>query len=334
MTPRTWLVVILSFSFCLSSPANKAFANASEISIGTGGIKGVYYPTGGAIARMLNNKQSLYGFRIAVKSTKGSVSNINGILAGNLDLGIAHSNTQYAAVQGQAHWRKQGPQRSLRALFSIYSETVCLIAADDAGIDTIWDLKGKRVAIGNPGSGMRRDAIKALTAAGIDWQKEQVGYLIPAGAELELSRLDLIEYEAETINLNDIKLFCKNMRAKHIALVLDSCFSGLAMKRSLQGAVKMDPDYYRDLLKRRSLNLLTAGDDQPVSDGSDHSPFAMAIINALQKKNIDLNDKDGYATFTELSVYVKKKVEQTTKRRQRPQFDNLSMDDGDLIFKF
>ena len=92
-------------------------------------------------------------------------------------------------------------------------------------------------------------------------------------------------------------------------------------------------DYYNDLLSRKAINILTAGDDHPVDDGTDHSPFAVALINGLGKKGIDLHDRDGYATFDELCIYVKKKVEQKTSRRQRPQFDNLSDEDGNLIFQ-
>ena len=92
-------------------------------------------------------------------------------------------------------------------------------------------------------------------------------------------------------------------------------------------------DYYEALLQNTSINILTAGDDQPVSDGSEHSPFTQALLYALEKGNVDMEDGDGYATFSELALYVKKKVEKMTERRQRPQYENLSLEDGDFIFK-
>ncbi len=92
-------------------------------------------------------------------------------------------------------------------------------------------------------------------------------------------------------------------------------------------------EYYNNILNRKAINILTAGDDQPVSDGGDHSPFTQALLNALDRGNLDINDSDGYATFNQLAVYVKEKVEKSTGRRQRPQFDNLSLDDGDFVFK-
>jgi len=147
-------------------------AKTTFITIGTGGITGVYYPTGGAIAKMVNKKRKQYGIRATVESTGGSVFNINAVLAGDLDFGIAQSDRQYQAVKGIANWKDKGPQKDLRAVFSIHPESVDLIAAVDANINTIQDLKGKRVNIGNIGSGYRKNAIDALVANGLDYQKD------------------------------------------------------------------------------------------------------------------------------------------------------------------
>jgi TRAP transporter TAXI family solute receptor len=142
------------------------------VTIGTGGITGVYYPTGGAIAKMVNKKRKEYGIRATVESTGGSVFNINAIMSGDLDFGVAQSDRQYQAVQGSANWKDKGPQKDLRAVFSIHPETVDLIAAVDANINSLQDLKGKRVNIGNIGSGYRKNAIDALVANGLDYDKD------------------------------------------------------------------------------------------------------------------------------------------------------------------
>jgi TRAP transporter TAXI family solute receptor len=107
-----------------------------------------------------------------VESTGGSVFNINAILSGDLDFGVAQSDRQYQAVKGIADWADKGPQKNLRAVFSLHAENVDLIAAVDAGINTFQDLKGKRVSIGNVGSGFRQNAIDALEANGLDWEKD------------------------------------------------------------------------------------------------------------------------------------------------------------------
>ncbi|NOX33243.1 MAG: TAXI family TRAP transporter solute-binding subunit [Deltaproteobacteria bacterium] len=156
----------------IGSTTTQAQAKTTFVTIGTGGITGVYYPTGGAIAKIVNKKRKEYGIRCTVESTGGSVFNINAVLAGDLDFGIAQSDRQYQAVKGIADWKDKGPQKDLRAVFSIHAETVDLIAAVDANINSIADLKGKRVNIGNIGSGYRQNAIDALEANGLNWKTD------------------------------------------------------------------------------------------------------------------------------------------------------------------
>ncbi len=166
--------VALLFGVALFAGAlpTTAQAKTTFVTIGTGGITGVYYPTGGAIAKMVNQKRKEYGIRATVESTGGSVFNINAVLSGDLDFGIAQSDRQYQAWNGLANWKEKGPQKDLRAVFSIHPESVDLIASVDSGINTIQDLKGKRVNIGNIGSGYRKNAIDALVANGLDYEKD------------------------------------------------------------------------------------------------------------------------------------------------------------------
>jgi TRAP transporter TAXI family solute receptor len=142
------------------------------VTIGTGGITGVYYPTGGAIAKIVNKKRDVYGIRCSVESTGGSVFNVNAIMSGDLQFGIVQSDRQYQAMHGLAEWKDKGKQDDLRAVFSIHPESVTLVAAVDSGIKDIRDLKGKRVNIGNPGSGQRQNAIDALETVGLDYETD------------------------------------------------------------------------------------------------------------------------------------------------------------------
>jgi len=155
-------------------------AATTFVTIGTGGITGVYYPTGGAIARIVNQKRDQYGIRVNVESTAGSVFNVNAIMAGDLEFGLVQSDRQYQAINGLAEWKQKGKQEDLRAVFSIHRESVTLVAAVDAGIAKIEDLKGKRVNIGNPGSGQRQNSIDALTAVGIDYNTDLVAESVNA----------------------------------------------------------------------------------------------------------------------------------------------------------
>lgn len=163
---------------------------------------------------------------------------------------------------------------------------------------------------------------------------EKVGYILPHDFTADLMHYNYFDLESSAIALSLLRTVGKDLKARHIALFLDSCFAGLLMKRSIPDVTMKNVAYYQKLLRRKAINILTAGDDEPVSDGTGHSPFATALIKALEQKSVDLNDQDGYATFDELSIYVKKKVEQATQRRQRPQFDNLSQDDGSYLFRF
>ena len=142
-------------------------ANAAEfVTIGTGGVTGVYYPTGGALARLIN-EATKRKIRASVESTGGSVYNVNNVLSGDLNMGFAQSDRQFQAINGLAEWKGK-PQKNLRFLFSIYPEVVTLVAADDANINSLADLKGKVVNIGNPGSGQRHNALQLLEAIGLN----------------------------------------------------------------------------------------------------------------------------------------------------------------------
>src|SRR5450759_4075505 len=140
------------------------------ISLGTGGIGGVYYPLGGAICRLVNAGRRDHGHRCMVESTGGSVSNINAVMSGELDLGFAQSDAQYTALKGLGPF-KDKPQSRLRALFSVYPELFTVVARQDANIKSIDDLKGKRVNIGDPGSATRATTELVLNAYGIKPQE-------------------------------------------------------------------------------------------------------------------------------------------------------------------
>jgi len=136
------------------SPVN-ASASDKFITIGTGGVTGVYYPAGGAICRLVNRGRREHGIRCSVESTGGSIYNLNAIRMGELDVGVSQSDGQYNALNGKGPFEKLGPDTKLRSLFSLHGEPFTVIARADAGVDSFDDLKGKRVNIGNAGSGMR-----------------------------------------------------------------------------------------------------------------------------------------------------------------------------------
>jgi TRAP transporter TAXI family solute receptor len=153
--------------------AGSARAEQKFVTIGTGGVTGVYYPTGGAICRLVNKGRKEHGIRCSVESTGGSVYNINTIRAGELDMGVAQSDWQFHAYNGSSKFKDAGAFKDLRAVFSVHPEPFTVVARADSGIKHFNDLKGKRVNVGNPGSGQRGTMEVVMDAMG--WKMGDFG---------------------------------------------------------------------------------------------------------------------------------------------------------------
>lgn len=139
---------------------------AQFITIGTGGVTGTYYPTGGAVCRMVNKLKKQTGIRCSVESTGGSVYNVNTIKAGELDFGISQSDTAYQAYNGQGKFEGK-PQKNLRSVIAIYPELLAFVTRKDSGINTFTDMKGKKINIDVPGSGTRMTTEIVMDAFGV-----------------------------------------------------------------------------------------------------------------------------------------------------------------------
>jgi hypothetical protein len=144
-------------------------ANAQQkfVTIGTGGVTGVYYAAGGAICRLVNKDRAKHGIRCSVESTGGSAFNINTIKQGELDFGVAQSDVHFNAFKGEGAFKDAGAYGDLRAVFSLHPEPLTLVASSAAGVKSLADLKGKRVNVSNPGSGTRSTVEQLLETAGI-----------------------------------------------------------------------------------------------------------------------------------------------------------------------
>ena len=174
-----------------------ALAQDTFISIGTGGVTGVYYPAGGAICRLVNRDRAEHGIRCGVESTGGSVFNVNAIRSGELEFGVAQSDIQYHSFNGSQQFEGDGAFEGLRAIFSLHPEPFTVVARADSGITTFEDLRGKRVNIGNPGSGQRATMDVVLEAMG--WTVDdfaQTSELPPAEQSLAMcdNNVDAIVY--------------------------------------------------------------------------------------------------------------------------------------------
>jgi uncharacterized protein len=133
------------------------------VTVGTGGVTGVYYAAGGAVCRLMNKERAKTGIRCSVESTGGSVFNINAIKTGEIEFGVTQSDVMYNAVKGIEQF-KDGAHTDLRAVFSLHPEPNTVLARPN--ITKFDDLKGKRFNVGNPGSGNRVSTEVLLGALG------------------------------------------------------------------------------------------------------------------------------------------------------------------------
>jgi uncharacterized protein len=159
-------VITLAALAVASLAAPSAFAQQKFVTIGTGGVTGVYYAAGGAICRLMNKDRAKHGIRCSVESTGGSVFNINTIKAGELDFGVTQSDWQFHAMNGGKVFEKDGKHSDLRAVFSLHPEPFTVLSRKEANIGGVDALKGKRFNVGNPGSGTRASMEELMGALG------------------------------------------------------------------------------------------------------------------------------------------------------------------------
>lgn len=233
LTAATAVGALMTLSFS-GGPAQAA--EQRFVTIGTGGVTGVYYPTGGAICRLVNKTRKTHGVRCSVESTGGSVYNINTIRAGELDMGVAQSDWQYHAYNGTSKFKDAGKFSKLRAVFSVHPEPFTVVARADAGIKSVDDLKGKRVNIGNPGSGQRGTMEVLMAAKG--WTNSDFAL----ASELKSSE----QSAALCDNKIDAMVFTVGHPSGSIKEATTSCDSVLVnMNGPVVDKLISDNDYYR-----------------------------------------------------------------------------------------
>lgn len=152
---RRALLTVLTVACGASLLAPMAHAQDRIVTIATGSERGAYYPAGGAICRLLNRGHKEHGIRCYAESTVGSVYNIHALHNGENDFAVVQSDWQYNAYNGRGVFADGPPFRNLRSVFSLHSEMFTLAARKDSGIRSFAELKGKRVNLGDRGSGMR-----------------------------------------------------------------------------------------------------------------------------------------------------------------------------------
>src|SRR5215468_12009897 len=143
-------------------------AEQKQLSIGTGDPGGVYFPLGGAVASVL--AKAVPDLHTTVEVTGGSVDNIKLIAAGQSDLGFTMADAASDAMQGQDKFRNN--KVALQTLLVVYPNRMHVVTVEGSGIETLADLKGKRVSTGSPGSATEVMAFRVIEAAGLDKDKD------------------------------------------------------------------------------------------------------------------------------------------------------------------
>ncbi|WP_261843116.1 TAXI family TRAP transporter solute-binding subunit [Aliamphritea ceti] len=220
----------------LSAPIATQAADQQFITIGTGGVTGVYYPTGGAICRLVNKGRKEHGVRCSTESTGGSVYNLNTIRAGELDMGVAQSDWQFHAYNGTSKFADAGANKNLRAVFSVHPEPFTVVARADSGITNFEDIKGKRVNIGNPGSGQRGTMEVLMETMG--WTNDDFAL----ASELKASE----QASALCDNKIDVMIYTVGHPSGAIKEATTSCDSKLVnVTGSAVNSLVSDNSYYR-----------------------------------------------------------------------------------------
>lgn len=164
---KVLIVAVVALGLLISAPPAMA---KTDVLFGGASIVGVYYQVALQISNLMNrNMGDKYNY--IGRPTGGSVFNINAIIRETFDFGVAQSDRNYQAFNGLADWDGK-PVTNMRSVFSMHPETVMLVTRKDTGIKTVADIKGKRINIGNPGSGQRFNAEEVLAIYGIDQEKD------------------------------------------------------------------------------------------------------------------------------------------------------------------
>lgn len=151
--------------------SGSAFADQQFVTIGTGGVTGVYYPAGGATCKIVNRSRAEHGVRCSVETTFGSIANIEKLQRGEIDFGYVQSDWQHHAYYGTSVFEEAGAFSDLRSIFSLHSEVATVVVRAETDFQSVNDLKGARVNIGAAGSG---SAASWRTLLGhLDWNDSE-----------------------------------------------------------------------------------------------------------------------------------------------------------------
>ncbi|MEA3358744.1 MAG: TAXI family TRAP transporter solute-binding subunit [Thermodesulfobacteriota bacterium] len=169
------VALLIALTFVFAGIGTSAYAGKAKVflTMGTGGIAGTYYPFGGIVCSLITKqlKDTDLAVSAAAQSTGGSVDNINLMMRGQTELALAQNDVAYMAYNGVIHKAYKGkPYKKIRAIANLYPEVIHIVAMASSGINSVQDLKGKRVCVGDLGSGVEVSARDVVAAAGMTYK--------------------------------------------------------------------------------------------------------------------------------------------------------------------
>jgi TRAP transporter TAXI family solute receptor len=251
------LLSLVSFTGFMAPMALLAF-DEPMMSIKTGDVTGVYYAVGSAVAKMHNKKRQEYNLRLISETSEGSIANIQDVLAGRAGFGIAQANTLYFARQGAQFWKGQ-PHDNLRAVLGLHTEDCTLVAAAGSGIETLVDLKGKTVNIGEPGS---TDAFQAATVfkhVGLDPQNDLTLLVRPTYEAAELLQEGKIDAYLYTVGHPNMSIIEASSGERKIAIVSlgSEMIDYFYKNRPYLTKTDIPIDYYPDIINKEPIPTIS-----------------------------------------------------------------------------
>lgn len=250
-------VILTVFLTCTNPPAALSFDEPMQ-SIKTGNITGVYYAAGSAVAKMHNRKLKEYNLRLLAEASEGSIANIQDVAEGTAPFGIAQANALYYAKKGESFWQGE-PQDKLRSVLGLYMEDFTIVAAVDAGINSMADLKGKTVNIGELGSMDAIQAIRLFNGLGLDPENDLTITEKPtyeASELLQSGDIDAYFYTVGHPNLS-IKEASSGERKIMIVAPERDIVDRLDKKAEYLGTNDIPVDYYADIANKAPIHTLS-----------------------------------------------------------------------------
>ncbi len=258
LVARLTLLLFLAILTNSISPPTIAAFDEPMLSIKTGNVTGVYYAAGSAVAKMHNRKLKEYKLRLIAEASEGSIANVNDVTSGLAAFGIAQANALYFAKKGEGPWQG-APQKTLRSVLGLYTEDVTLVAAVDADIHSLADLKGKVVNISEPGSMDRDQALEMFDLLGLDPENDLTVDERPTYEASELLQngdIDAYFYTVGHPNLSIIEASSGERKIKIVTLdreIVDS----LDRQKEYLVATGIPIDYYPEITNKKAVRTLS-----------------------------------------------------------------------------